>query len=213
MLLWAFYIIFNSFYIYSGFYVDSICKVNNPNNSVYLTFDDGPCENTLKILDLLEKYNAKASFFLIGKNIEANKEILEDIYKRGHRIGLHSYSHSKLFPLFSPKKMIKDIRRNKMLIKYYIGEDVDIFRPPFGITNPSVYKAVKKLNLKVIAWNIRSFDTVRKNPEKVLNKIKKKISSGSVILLHDHTELSLEILERLILFLKKKNYSINAIDL
>ena len=80
------------------------------------------------------------------------------------------------------------------------------FRPPYGVTNPSISKAIKRTKHHVIGWNIRSLDTVKNNEQKILNRIIKKVSPGAVILLHDSKEISVSVLEQLLLFLQQKGY-------
>ena len=83
------------------------------------------------------------------------------------------------------------------------------FRPPFGVTNPNIAKAVKKLNLHTFGWSIRSLDTIAKDPEKVYNKIVSKIKKGDVVLIHDSSDLSVVVLEKLLLYLDRNNIENN----
>ena len=92
--------------ISSGVWLKTRCHVESDDKTVYLTFDDGPVSGTTpKVLDVLKTRNARATFFLIGKNVPDNQDIVRRIIAEGHRIGIHSYSHSGLFPLYYWKKM------------------------------------------------------------------------------------------------------------
>lgn len=99
--------------------------------------------------------------------------------------------------------MPKSAKTNEIIEKT-IGESVRIFRPPFGVTNPSIARGVKWLNCEVIGWSVRSLDTVIEQPERILKRITSKVKKGDIILLHDTSEKSIMVLERLLQFLNKK---------
>lgn len=185
---------------------------DNFDNKIAITFDDGPHLFTESILDVLREYKAKASFFLIGKSIEENPEIVQRIVDEGHTIGNHSYTHHKLFPLFSKKNIAHEIEKTNELIKNTTGKTINYFRPPYGVTNPAIAAAVKATQMKTIAWNLRSFDTMSANPEKVIKKVIAQLKPGSVVLLHDNREQTPQILEAILLYAKEKNYECVTID-
>lgn len=185
---------------------------NNPNREIAITFDDGPHEMTEKILDLLKKFNVKAAFFCIGKQIEQKPEVFKRIISEGHIVGNHSYSHSNLIGFFSTQKMVEEISKTNSTITSILNKRPKLFRPPFGVTNPNIARAAKQLNMKVIGWNIRSLDTVIQDEDDVFNRVKNKVAPGGIILLHDTSEKSVMVLERLLLFLQSENYKIVTID-
>jgi len=205
IIVWLSLTIIGSFHIKWNYFLSS--KHNNystTKNAIALTFDDGPNPNfTLKILELLEQYNAKATFFCVGKHIEKYPNIVKEIIEKGHEIGNHSYSHSNNYGFLSTKKVVLDLKKTQQLIKVQTGKKNTIFRPPFGVTNPNIAKAIKQLNLQAIGWSIRSLDTVAKSPEKVYQKIKKNLKKGAIILLHDTSDLTLVVLEQLLQTLKE----------
>ncbi len=166
----------------------------------------------MDILKILEKYNARATFFCIGKNIENHPEILKEIYRNNHIIGNHSYSHDHLINFYRGEKIINEIEKTESIIKRLIHKKTLLFRPPHGVTNPPISKAVKKLGYKVMGWSIRSFDTIRKVDEKLIRNITSKISPGSVILLHDHVEKSDLLLEEILKFLSNSGYKCVGVD-
>ncbi len=181
-------------------------------NAIAISFDDGPhVVYTAKILNLLKTYDAKATFFCIGKNIKANPELLEKIVEEGHTIGNHSFSHENLNGFFKTSRLIHDMKMTNVLVKSVVNLNMKLFRPPFGVTNPNIAKAVKKLNMQAIGWSIRSYDTISKKPERVYQRIIRKLEKGDIILLHDNNELSVQVLEKLLIELKNKK--INAITL
>ncbi len=205
LIFWIFITIFGSFHIRLNYFLNS--KHSNKNIKSFkiaLTFDDGPNkEFTPKVLDLLLKYNAKATFFCIGKNLESNITIAKKIIENGNEIGNHSYIHANNYGFLSSKELVKDITKTQNLLFKVTNKKNKIFRPPFGVTNPNITKAVKQLNLISIGWSIRSYDTIAKKPEKVFLKIQSKIKKGAILLMHDTNNLSIAVLEQLLQFLEK----------
>ena len=175
-------------------------------NAISLTFDDGPHpEFTPKILDLLKSANEKASFFLIGKNAEKHPELVKQIIADGHVIGSHSYAHTNNYGFLSRNKVTKDIMKSQKILFDITKKRVQFFRPPFGVTNPNIARAVKNLSLKTFGWSVRSYDTVAKNSETVFKKVIANLKRGDIVLLHDTSELSVEILEKVLKYLKAQN--------
>lgn len=173
---------------------------------VAITFDDGPSENTLKILDLLDKYEAKCGFFCIGKRIEERPEVLREIVSRGHMVGNHTFSHTRKMGFLSSRKVLEEIQRCDEIVEKTTGLKMKLFRPPFGIINPKTQRALQQSGHEVIGWRVRSYDAIVNSPELVLKRITRKIRPGDVILLHDNNPQSLEILEQLLIFLQTNHY-------
>ncbi|PKA98652.1 peptidoglycan/xylan/chitin deacetylase (PgdA/CDA1 family) [Flavobacteriaceae bacterium MAR_2009_75] len=175
-------------------------------NWVSITFDDGPnAEFTPQVLNLLKKYNAKATFFCIGQKIEEHPDILKRFLEEGHTIGNHTYSHSRSFGFYGVKDVIAELEKAKKVVKDLTGLTMDLYRPAFGVTNPSIEKAVNQLNVQSIGWNVRSLDTTVRTEDMVLKRITSKVSKGDIILLHDTSAKSVAVLERLLVFLREKN--------
>ena len=196
-----------------NYFSKNICKSNTYKEKITaLTFDDGPHEKTIEILDVLLKYNAKATFFCIGKQIEKYPEIVKRIIAEGHAVGNHSYSHSNWNGFFSSKKIVSEIEQTNQLIAQYINRKTQLYRPPFGVTNPNIAKAISQTNQVAIGWNIRSLDTVIKNEDAILNRIKKRLKPGSIILLHDTSTKTVSVLEQLLLFLQSEGYKTKTIE-
>ncbi len=199
--------------ISSNYHVKAFC--NNPletEKKIALTFDDGPSEFTLEVLELLKKYNAKATFFCIGKNIEKHPEIVKQIITEGHLVGNHSYSHSKFFDFYNAKQIREEIEKTDALLQKFTSKKINFFRPPYGVTTPSIRRALKKTNQKVIGWNIRSLDGGTKNQELILNRIIKRVSPGGIVLLHDTGKHSVLVLEQFLQFLQQNNYEVISIE-
>jgi len=199
--------------ISSNYHVKAFC--NNPSETekkITITFDDGPSDYTLEVLDLLKKYNVSATFFCIGKNIEAYPEIVKQIITEGHLIGNHSYSHSPFFDFYNAKKITEEIQQTDMLLKKYTSKKINFFRPPYGVTTPSIRRALKITGHKVIGWNIRSLDGGTKNQNLIFNRIIKRISPGGIVLLHDTASHSVLVLEQFLQFLQNQNYQVVSVE-
>ena len=182
-------------------------------NWVSITFDDGPnMEYTPTVLALLKKHNAKATFFCIGQQVEKNSKMLEQIIEEGHSVGNHTYSHSKSFGFFSTQKVKDELLRTKALIKDLTGLNMNLFRPAFAVTNPMIEKAIKDLKLQSIGWNVRSLDTTSRSEKTILKRITSRISKGDIILLHDTSQKTIAVLERLLVFLEEKNLESVTVD-
>jgi peptidoglycan/xylan/chitin deacetylase (PgdA/CDA1 family) len=201
-----------SFYISLNFHVKAYCNnLLETDKKLALTFDDGPNENTVLILDILKKKNTKATFFCIGKNIEKHAEILKRITDEGHIVGNHSYSHSGFFDFYRKNRVIEEIRKTDDLIESISGKKTHLFRPPYGVTNPSISRALVVTKHKVIGWNIRSLDGIFRNEKWIFDRIKNRIAPGGILLLHD-TSHTVTILERLMLHLDKREYKVVSIE-
>jgi peptidoglycan/xylan/chitin deacetylase (PgdA/CDA1 family) len=199
--------------IQSNFHITAYC--NNPNEKekkIALTFDDGPSPITLQILRILEQHNAKATFFCIGKHIEKYPEILQQTVQGGHLVGNHSYSHSHFFDFYRKDKLVLDLQKADKIIREVIGKRPIFFRPPYGVTNPAIRKALAITNHYVIGWSIRSMDGIIKNEKIIFNRIVKRISPGSIVLLHDTSQNTVKVLEQLLVFLKSNKYQIVSLE-
>ncbi|WP_394370606.1 polysaccharide deacetylase family protein [Salegentibacter maritimus] len=173
-----------------------------------ITFDDGPVEITLEILKVLAKYKCRAGFFCIGKNIAAKPKIFKEIIKAGHLVGNHTYTHTRKMGALSVSRMIWEIQECNKIVEETAGIKMNLFRPPFGIVSPKTQKALQKTGLQSVGWSIRSFDAVLSSEEIILNRIKKRIKPGAVILLHDNNAKTVKILEQLLVFLEQNNYEV-----
>ncbi len=207
------FLLVGSSFIQLNFHVKAYCKNSNEKEKkIALTFDDGPNEITPQILALLKKYNAKATFFCIGKNIEQHPEILKQTFDDGHVIGNHSFSHSNFFDFYRKSRVVQEIRATNKIIEKIIGKKVRFFRPPYGVTNPSIARALNVTQHQVIGWNIRSMDGIIKNKKIIYSRIEKRIAPGSIVLLHDTSLTTVSVLEQLLLFLRANKYEIVGIE-
>jgi len=207
VLAWFLITLCGSFFVGWDYHLKSLHKnEKSSDNWVSITFDDGPNpEFTPKILKLLKEHSAKATFFCIGQHIENHPDILKQILADGHSVGNHTYSHSKFFGFFGLKRVKAELQQTKSTVKKLTGLKMNLFRPAFGVTNPQIEKAVKTLGLQSIGWSVRSLDTTPRPENSVLDRITSKVSKGDIILLHDTSEKTIAVLERLLVFLQEKN--------
>jgi len=207
------FLLVGSSFLQLNYHVTAYCKnQNEKDKKIALTFDDGPNEITPQILTLLKQFNAKATFFCIGKNIEQHPEILKQTFEDGHVIANHSFSHSNFFDFYSKDRVIKELQDTNAIIEKNIGKKVRFFRPPYGVTNPSIRRALKVTKHQVIGWNIRSMDGIIKNEKIIYSRIEKRIAPGSIVLLHDTSSTTVRVLEQLLLFLRANKYEVVGIE-
>jgi peptidoglycan/xylan/chitin deacetylase (PgdA/CDA1 family) len=202
-----------AFVIRSGYHYPAFCRAKTGDKICALTFDDGPDPNhTGRILDILEREKIPAAFFCIGRKIDGNESLLLRIDRQDCLIGNHSWSHHHLFDFFSPGRIRKELLRTAGEIRRVTGKSPLLFRPPYGVLNPMVTRAIRPLPWHVIGWNIRSYDTILSEPRKVVRRIVRKLKPGSVILLHDTRQDIPAILEILIPLMKQEGFRIVPLD-
>lgn len=203
-----------SFFIQWNYHLTSLhANEATQDRRISLTFDDGPHpQYTPKTLELLEKYDAKATFFCIGKAIEKHPEIFKQILDKGHSVGNHTYSHSKSFGFFGTVKVMEELQHTIDIVLQLTGKRLKLYRPAFGVTNPMIEKAVDRLHLKSIGWSVRSLDTTARDETAVLERITGKLSKGDIVLLHDTSQKTVDVLERLLLFLDENQLKSVTVD-
>lgn len=166
-------------YILRIFYPSLLWKMPEGEKKIYLTFDDGPHhEITPQVLDLLEKFDAKATFFCIGKNVEANKDVFKMIVDDGHSIGNHTFNHDKGWKT-KTEDYVVSVDKTNLIIKS------PLLRPPYGKIKPSQIRKLKG-NYKLIAWTVISYDWDKSlTSDDCYNNVIKNASDGSIIVFHD----------------------------
>ncbi|RBP34390.1 peptidoglycan/xylan/chitin deacetylase (PgdA/CDA1 family) [Oceanihabitans sediminis] len=186
---------------------------------IYLTFDDGPTPEITKwTLETLKQYNAKATFFCIGNNIEKHPKIFYDILKEGHSIGNHTHNHIKGWKT-SAEDYLANVKKAQEVIDTATGkeklEEVKLFRPPYGQISPKQGSELLKIGYKVIMWDVLSIDwDASVSKERCLNNVISKADSGSVVVFHDSVKASKNLqyaLPRTLAFFSKKGYTFKAL--
>jgi peptidoglycan-N-acetylglucosamine deacetylase len=197
-----------------------IWDVPNTENKIFLTFDDGPTpEITEWVLKELKTYQAKATFFCIGKNISNHKDIFLKIISEGHSIGNHTYNHLNGWKI-STEEYLSNIELCNSEIKNLKSKILDqkplLFRPPYGKIKKSQSKKLRQLGYKIIMWDVLSADFDRTiTPEKCLDNVVHNIKSGSVIVFHDSIKASKNLeytLPRTLQILKERGFKFETIQ-
>lgn len=204
-------LVLGSIYIRWNFYLYSHCK-GKSEKQIALTFDDGPSTETDNILDILKEEEVPAAFFCIGVRVEGKPDTVRRMHEEGHLVGNHSYRHAFGFDWQSSKKMAEEIRTANRAVISVIGRCPLLFRPPYGVTNPNLAKAIRKAKVQSVAWNLRTFDTKARNNNKLLNKTVRKLKGGSIILMHDSMTITREILTDFIHQAREKGFTFVRID-
>ncbi len=182
---------------------------SNEKRKIAITFDDGPHpRNTLEILDVLDEYNVKATFFIVGVNAKNYPSPLSMIVKRGHEIGNHTYSHTALKDK-TKDAIYEEIVRAEKEIKNTTGAKTTLLRPPCGLYDKNTVEFALENNYKVVLWNIDTHDWAHATTSNMVSNIEKNVKGGDIILFHDYisgVNNTAEALRIIIPLLQKQGY-------
>ena len=177
---------------------------DNYSKVVALTFDDGPSNYTDEILDVLEKYNVTATFFVVGTNLNTKyNNTMARLIKLGNEVGIHGYSH-KEFTKIKQSKVVEEIEYTNKLLKGF-NIEAKYIRPPYGSINNKLKKIIE---YPIILWNVDTLDWKYKDALKIYNNSIDDIHDGSIILMHDHYLSSVKALDLIIPKLQEDGYKI-----
>jgi len=166
---------------------------------VCLTFDDGPHpEVTPRVLELLERYQAKASFFCVGERASAYPEIVREIVRRGHSVENHSHRHSHAFAFYGVSLLRREVGEAQATVTAITGRAPQFFRAPFGFRSPLLGFVLAPMGLRYVSWTRRGLDTVAPDPAQVLGRLTSGLAAGDVLLLHDSRPALLAVLPALL---------------
>ena len=176
---------------------------------VAITFDDGPSSTvTTRLLDELDKRDAKVTFFMVGNRAEQQTELVKRVYNSGHTIGNHSYSH-KSFNKQTPEQYLNEINTTNFILSGITGEDVIFVRPPYGSYKQST---LENVNMNFVLWSIDTLDWKTRNADMVYEEIVTKVEDGSIILMHDLYESTADAAIRAIDYLLENGYAVVSLD-
>lgn len=177
---------------------------------IWLTLDDGPCpETTPEILDLLDKYGAKATFFLIGERVEKYPELVREIHRRGHGIGNHSWSHPRaFFWCLGPIRTWREITRCQSVLKEVTGVAPVWFRAPVGHYNFFVHPVLRREGLGLLSWSSRGFDGGGLSLEEVKHRILETADEGGIILAHEGTSYAADVVAFVLALAREKGWEV-----
>ncbi len=189
-----------------------VCEAARRDKTVALTFDDGPHgEKTLELLNILSDDRVKASFFVVGKQVAFNRQVLRRIRDMGHTIANHSYTHPNLTEL-TPAAARDEYSACSELIRDVTGQAPRFCRPPGGRTNAAVEKAGREAGLRTVYWTVNSRDYTDLPPEVIARKVAGLVRPGGIVLLHGGVTATIEALPAIIRDLRKRGYRFVTLD-
>jgi len=201
------------------FYDDfGIKRADTEGKVVALTYDDGPSSPyTNQLLDILDSYQVKATFFEIGRNIEKHPEIVPMIVARGHELANHSYSHTDM--MFKPREfLLSEIEKTDKLLQQELGvkQDSISFRPPFGRRGVVLSYLLSQMQKKLILWDVDSLDYDKTlTAEDIANRVIDNVRSGSIVLMHDSggdRSKTLAATQAIVKTLQSKGYAFKTVS-
>jgi peptidoglycan/xylan/chitin deacetylase (PgdA/CDA1 family) len=189
-------------------FLKGIRRVKGVGKVVYITFDDGPTDGvTEQILEVLDKYSVKATFFCCGQNADAHPDMLKKISDASHVVGYHSYSHKDILKT-KPSDWLADVERKSSV------SDAKLFRPPYGRILFRHYRKLKS-KYKFVFWDVMSYDyDVSRSPESIMSLLDKSVRDGSVVVFHDKEKCkynTFALLPQFIELMKSKGYSFGVL--
>ncbi|MBO0586059.1 polysaccharide deacetylase family protein [Sporosarcina sp. E16_8] len=179
-------------------------EVDNSIKQIALTFDDGPDPKvTTQILETLNKYNAKATFFMLGSRVEYYPEIAKKVQEAGHELGNHTWNHPDLTKA-GMEKVRTEINETSSIIENVTGQKVTVFRPPYGAVNKAVRS---QTNLPVVLWDVDTLDWKHRDPNQLLEHVKGATKDGSIVLMHDIHKSTADGLDAVLAYLQSEGYT------
>ncbi len=195
------------------YYFPLTCRGKTSARQIAITFDDGPIAgNTERILEILRNEQITATFFCIGRRVEENPQLVRTMISEGHIVGNHSFAHPHYFAIQSTAKICRDLERCADSIMQVTGKRPRFFRPPNGVSTPSLAKAIEQQNLLAIGWSLRSFDTVIRNAALLRRRILRLVAPGAILLFHDYGDATVQLLPQIIRELRARGFEFVALD-
>jgi len=179
----------------------------NPDDDKYvaLTFDDGPDIHTDRLLDILRENDSRATFFLTGNKLDSHKDVAARYIKEGHDVGNHLFSHTPL-PKLSSSDINEEIEETDRIFKEVTSQSMSFIRAPHGEYPEESKKAPGMLDKPLIGWNVDTYDYIYKMGEMVEHRLLNKVNDGSIVLLHDTHESTVDAIEKCLPKLKEQGF-------
>ncbi|MGI6711296.1 MAG: polysaccharide deacetylase family protein [Bacillota bacterium] len=189
-----------------------IYGVDVPEKKIAISFDaTWGAEHTPKILNSLDKYNIKTTFFLVNIWLKKYPEVAKQIVQKGHEIGMHSATHPH-FTALTEKQMEEELKENHKMIEEITGQKPFLFRPPFGDYDNTVIKTVDRLGFKTIQWSVDSLDWRDLSAQEIQERVLRQIDPGDIVLFHNNGKYTADALDPIIKKLKEQGYIIVPIS-
>ncbi|MDD5544420.1 MAG: polysaccharide deacetylase family protein [Acidobacteriia bacterium] len=184
--------LYASFSIRSSLYGKIHWRGNSDRKQIALTFDDGPHPKyTREILNILKQENVPATFFLVGKKVEAFPEVAQEIKAAGHELAFHGFTHRPLW-MKSRRMLEEEVNKSREVFRRVLGFEPQLFRPPYGVRGRSIMQTAQKLGWKTILWTRAGWDWTEISGAEVARRALRKPRAGGILLLHDSDGPSLE---------------------
>lgn len=197
----------------AGFFIPVKWRGSLDSDAIAITFDDGPqAGHTDSVMEVLGRHNVQAAFFCIGNNILKNPELARQLHEAGHIVSNHSFTHSSTFDLQSAGTMEEELRRTDVAVSNLLGVTPRLFRPPYGVLNPNLAKAIRRRNYVTVGWSVRSFDTMINDKHKLMKRVTRKLKGGDIVLFHDRCAATVEILPEFIAHVRNIGLKIVRLD-
>lgn len=188
-------------------------RIEPPQNKLYLTFDDGPDpENTLILLSILKNFGVNATFFLVGEKALRFPELVNQILAEGHEIGLHNHRHRHAYLMFWIRS-VRALKDGVTTLQQLTGRKIRLFRPPWGALNYFQLLTARRLDLRLVLWEVNARDwRLETGPERIIATLKRKVRPGAIVVLHDSGGVTgapqnmLRALPEVIATFKKRGY-------
>ena len=176
---------------------------------VAITFDDGPhSRNTDDIVNIFSKYNAHATFFMLGSNVVKYPDVVKRVYDAGHEIGIHTWNHKELTKL-SSDEVKNEVNNTATEIEKITGKRPTLVRPPYGSINENVKNSIDN---PLILWNIDSLDWKSRDKEKIVPLVVNNVQDGDIILLHDIHSTTIPAVEEILKYLIENDYQVITVS-
>lgn len=199
------------FDIGSQFFTETVWK--GKGDALAITFDDGPHPvHTPAILDMLKEEGVNATFFIIGKKAAQHPDLPRRMVDEGHAVGNHTLSHTHRFGMMSESGIREEMKQGSDAVRDIIGRVPRYFRPPFGVMNPTIAKAVKAEGVTIIGWDLRSRDGVGTSSKQILNRVLPRLPKATLLLFHDTNPNSLEAVREVIHACRKAGRPIVSVE-
>lgn len=199
-----------------GMFGDVIWQGDGEGREIALTFDDGPHpETTPRILEVLAREGMTATFFVLGNKVEAHPDVVRDIVRAGHGVGVHGYHHYRLYSLLPPRAVEEDIKKAQEAVERAAGVRPRLFRPPVGQVSPRTADGARRAGVEIVVWSVRGFDGLKNaDPERIALRVERGLRPGAIVLLHDaaerddHVPASLEALPKIIAAIRERQLDV-----
>jgi len=197
-----------------------VTRFRTARKEVWLTIDDGPCPHDQpQLLELLRRHDARATFFVIGRHVRQQPELVRAILQEGHQLANHSETHpAGTFWCLPEGRLTREVDAGAQALQEITGQAPRLFRAPAGMANLFLHVLLREHGVRLIGWSARGYDGVRQNPESIVRSILRTVEPGAIILLHQGradrrgNSISLPVLERLLTRLKHDGYTFTVPD-